>query len=76
MSKNIWETIKDKDPGTLVIGKIYEKKEGQYYIRDKKNRTYVASSFSTYSVGTTVVVRKGFILNTVSDFKSIPAFVV
>jgi hypothetical protein len=76
MTKNILGFINEKDPGSLVVGKIYEKKEGQYYIRDKKNRTHVASSFTTYSVGTTVVVRKGFILNTVSDFKSIPAFVV
>jgi hypothetical protein len=73
---SILDLLQVKKDDTLVIGKIYEKRGDRYYIQDKKNRTHVASSFSTYSVGVTVVVRQGFIISTVSDYKSIPTFVV
>lgn len=75
-STNLLGIVQSKITDPLVIGKIYEKKGNQYYIKDKKNRTHVVSSFSTYSIGTTVITRKGFILNTVSDYESIQTFVV
>lgn len=74
---DLLQFIKEKNStSSLIIGKIFEKVEDRYYIKDKKNRVHVVSSFSTYSVGITVIARNGFILGSVSDYKSIPSFVV